>query len=81
MNDTSLQIKARFNAMLMQRSGEERLRMGCSMADAAKAVVRSSILNGNSGITPEKLRWKIFLRFYGAEFNDSQKENISKAII
>ena len=37
MNDTSPQIELRYRNLLLQRSGEERLKMGCSMYAAARA--------------------------------------------
>lgn len=76
MNDTSPEMEKRYHAMLMERSGEERLRMGCSMFDAAKEIVRNSILNENSGLTENDLKEKIFLRFYGLDFSDAQKRKI-----
>lgn len=36
MNDTSPDMEARYRAMLMQRSGEERLIMGCAMRVTAR---------------------------------------------
>lgn len=76
MNDTSPEMEKRYHAMLMERSGEERLKMGCSMFDAAKEIVRNSILNENSGLTENDLKEKIFLRFYGLDFSDAQKRKI-----
>jgi len=76
MNDTSEEMEKRYHAMLMQLSGEERLKMGCSMYDAARAIVRSSILNENPGLTEGELKERIFLRFYGLDFSESQKQKI-----
>jgi len=44
MNDTSPEMDVRYRAMLMQRSGEERLKTGCAMRETARALVESSIL-------------------------------------
>ena len=76
MNDTSEAMEKRYRAMLMERSGQERLKMGCSMFDAAKQIVRSSILNENPGLTESDLKEKIFLRFYGLDFSQAQKQKI-----
>ncbi len=76
LSDTSPEMKKQYYALLMQRSGEERLKMGCAMCDVAKAVVRSSILNENPGLTQGELKEKIFLRFYGLDFSESQKQKI-----
>ena len=76
MNDTSEEMEKRYYDLLMQRSGEERLKMGCSMYDAAKEIVKSSILNENPGLTANELKEKIFLRFYGPNFSEAQKRKI-----
>ena len=76
MNDTSPEMEKRYHAMLMRRSGQERLKMGCSMYDAAKQIVKSSILNESPGLTESELKEKIFLRFYGLDLSESQKQRI-----
>ena len=76
MNDTSEEMEKRYHALLMQRSGEERLKMGCSMFDAARTIVKSSILNENPGLTERELKERIFLRFYGLDFSEAQKQKI-----
>jgi len=76
MNDTSPEMEKRYHAMLMRRSGQERLKMGCSMYDAAKQIVKSSILNESPGLTESELKEKIFLRFYGLDFSQAQKQKI-----
>lgn len=76
MNDTPQEMGKRYHDMLMRRSGEERLKMGCEMFDAAKAIVKSSILNENSRLTESELKEKIFLRFYGLDLSEAQKRKI-----
>ena len=76
LSDTSPEMEKRYHAMLMERSGQERLEMGCSMYDAARAIVRSSILNENPGLTEGELKERIFLRFYGLDFSETQKRKI-----
>ena len=39
MKDTPEAVQQRFRQLIMQRSGEERLKMGCSMHQTAKALV------------------------------------------
>ena len=68
MQDTSTKVKNIYHDILMARTPEERLKMGCSMFDAAKQIVRSSILNKDSNISDQELKKKIFLRFYGHDF-------------
>ena len=69
-------MEKRYCDMLMQRSGEERLKMGCLMYDAAKEIVKSSILHESPGLTAGELKEKIFLRFYGPDFSEAQKQKI-----
>ena len=76
MNDTSPEMEKRYHDMLMRRTGLERLKMGSSMYDAARAVVRSSILNESPGLAEGELKEKIFLRFYGLDFSETQKRKI-----
>ncbi|MGH7833056.1 MAG: hypothetical protein ACREQK_05390 [Candidatus Binatia bacterium] len=43
MKDTPPEIDKKFRNMLLARSGEERLKMGCSMHAAARVLVPASI--------------------------------------
>lgn len=80
MNDTSKEMEEKYFELLMRRSGEERLKMGASMYDTAKEIVRSSILEESKNITPVELKKKIFLRFYGHEFTEVRRQKILKAL-
>lgn len=62
--------------MLMDRSGEERLRMGDSMYATARGLVIASILERNPSASPGALRQALFLRFYGHEFDTATRERI-----
>lgn len=76
MRDTSPAIEERYRAMLMARSGEERLRMGDSMYAAARALVIASVLERDPSVSPAALRQALFLRFYGHEFDAAGRERI-----
>ena len=80
MRDTTPAVEQQYHTMLMQKSGEERLRMGCSMFMAAKAIVESSIKEKNPDISPEDLKEKVFLRFYSHELSEEQKLKIRQAL-
>lgn len=80
MNDTSQRMEEKYFELLMQRSGEERLKMGCSMYDTAKEIVKSSILEKEKDITALELKKKIFLRFYGHEFTEARRQKILEAL-
>ena len=80
MKDTPPEMDARYRAMLMQRSGEERLKMGCAMRDTARALVDASIREQDPQATPETVRKALFLRFYGHEFDAECRAKILTAI-
>ena len=80
MNDTHPDIAVRFKKQMMSRSGQQRLLMGCSMYDTAKSIVRSAILAQHPEIAPEELRKEVFLRFYGREFSQADREKILSAV-
>jgi hypothetical protein len=72
MKDTIPEIDRRFRAMLLARSGEERLKMGCSMHQAAQRLVRASVLARNPQATPVDVRRALVLRFYGRDLSPDQ---------
>ena len=80
MNDTSPEMEQCFREMLMARSGEERLTMGCSMHATAKALVRAAILQNNPDATPKQIRHDLFLRFYGQDFDAATRERILRTL-
>ena len=80
MKDTPPEMDARYQDMLMQRSGEERLMMGCSMRETSRALVEASIREQDPQATPETVRKGLFLRFYGHEFDADSRRKILAAI-
>jgi hypothetical protein len=80
MNDTSPEMESRYRALIMERSGEERLIMGCSMFDAAKALMQAGILEQNPHISPAEIRRALFMQLYGHEFNADSRAKILAAI-
>ena len=80
MNDTDPEIEQKFVAMLLERSGEERLKMGCSMHATAQALVRASVLEEDPLASPAALRRALFFRFYGHEFDSETREKILLAL-
>ncbi len=76
MKDTSPRMERKFRAMVMKRSGEERLKMGCSMHATARALVKASI----SEKDPIALKQAMFLRFYGDEFEPKERKRILLAL-
>ena len=80
MNDTDPEVEQKFIAMLMERSGEERLKMGCSMHATAQALVKASVLEKDPLASPATMRRALFLRFYGHEFNAEARDKILLAL-
>lgn len=74
MLDTHPDIAVRFRNMMMRKTGEQRLRMGCSMFDTAKQIVRSAIHNQHPGITAGQMRKEIFIRFYGHDSSRADRD-------
>ena len=69
MTDTPPEIMQKYRAMLLWRSPEERLKMGCSMGATARVLVRASVLAQDPHASPAAVRRALFLRFYSHEFS------------
>jgi Uncharacterised protein family (UPF0158) len=80
VSDTPHAITQRYRAMLLARSGSERLKMGCSMGATARALIRASVLARDPDASPADLRRAIFLRFYGHEFAPAARDRILKRL-
>ncbi len=76
MTDTSPEVMQRYRAMLLARSGEERLKMGVSMNATARALIRPSVLAKDPQASLATVRRALFLRLYGHEFDAEQREKI-----
>ena len=76
MTDTSGDVEARYHAMLLARSGEERLRMAGSMYATARALAVASIVEADPTASDVEVRQALFLRFYGHEFDDPTRARI-----
>ena len=55
--------------LLMQRSGTERLKMGCTMFDTARALMRAGLGDETGLDRSPTMRVRLFERTYGREFN------------
>ena len=76
MKDTPPEIEAKFQRMLMRRSGEERLKMGCSMHATSQALIKASF----SGKGPVAVKRALFLRFYGQDFEPKERRKTLLAL-
>jgi hypothetical protein len=80
VNDTAPEMEDRYRSLLMQRSGEARLIMGCAMRDTARAMVEASLREQDPQAELATIRNGIFLRFYGHEFNAETRAKILASI-
>lgn len=80
MKDTPAGIERKFRQMLLRRSGEERLKMGCSMHAAARALAKASISQQHQDAQAHELKRLVFLRIYGNDFEPEERERIASAI-
>lgn len=74
--DILTDIEERYRAMLMRRTGEERLIMGCALRDTARAFVEASLRDQDPQATTATIRKGLFLRFYGHEFDEPTRRKI-----
>ncbi len=76
MNDTKASVEVLFQKMIMEKSGQERMKMGFSMFDFARRQVIASIQRKNPNIDIKDLKRELFLRFYGQDFSSEEQEKI-----
>jgi len=69
MNDTSESVDRQFRAMLMTKSGAERLQMGSSMFESARGMMLASF---PKDLPPHELQQLILTRTY-PELNHSPR--------
>ena len=77
MNDTSLKMERLLHDLLMAKSGEERLAMGCSMFDDAKAVALSGLRAARPGMNARECRLQLLMRLYGQDLGLSRLKRVS----
>jgi hypothetical protein len=72
-------MESKYRDMFLKRSGEERLKMGCSMHTTAQALVRASALETDPSASPSALKKILFLRFYGQDSIRNARKDSSRA--
>lgn len=80
MNDTPPAVEHRYRALFLECTGEERLRMGCSMHATARALVIAGIRQRRPDATPTEIRRALFLAFYGRGFAPAEHEKVFRAL-
>ena len=76
MNDTRKKASQRIRTLMKKKSAQDRLMMGFSMFDAAKLLVIESLKAKTPLLNPRDLKERLFLRFYGNDFNHDTKKKI-----
>ena len=61
----------------MARSGEDRLKMGGEMFDAARALVQAGLLARAGPADEAEMRARLFMRLYGADVAPQTAERIA----
>jgi len=80
MRDTSVEAARKQHDMLMRRSGEDRLKMACSMLTAARALVHASVLARDPQASETTIRRMLFVRFHGQDFEPATCDKIITAL-
>ena len=80
MKDTLPHMEKLYRDLIMNRSGAERLKMGCSMHTTAQKIVKASILAKEPLADSTPIRRKLFLRFYEHDFNSKTRDKILQAL-
>ena len=75
MNDTSPEIKRKLDELYAGLSGEERMKIASGMFETARKIVLSSF---PENLSENEIRKRLFLRFYGDDFSEVEKEKILK---
>lgn len=66
MNDTDPEIARMVRRLMLERSGTERMIMGSSMFDTAKAMIVASL---PEGLSPLEIKEQLCRRIYGDEID------------
>jgi hypothetical protein len=80
MNDTTPEAQARFDELMAQRTGSERVEMAFSMLATAKAIVASSIRAAQPDIGDRDLMAEVFKRMYVNDFSPDELDAIARRI-
>lgn len=74
--DTPQAVEDLYHTLLMERSGVERLKMGCDMFDAARTLARAHLRSQCD--VDEDMNAKLFVRTYGGDFEPDIVERIAQ---
>jgi len=69
VSDTAPAMASLQRRLLMERTGAERLKMGCAMFDAARALMRAGLGDATGTDRSPAMQIRLFERTYGREFD------------
>jgi hypothetical protein len=72
VKDTTPETEQFYRELLLSRPNAERLRMGCEMFEAAKALALAGLRERGD----DHLQERLFLRLYGTDFSAEECERI-----
>ncbi len=67
--------------MMQEKSEFEKIFMGASMFDTARAITRAAILEERPDISPADFSAEFFRRWYGEDFEPGKREKIITALL
>ena len=76
MSNGAAGVEARVSRLLMARSPAQRLAMAGRMFATARSLVCAGLLEEHGSLTPDELRERLFLRFYGQHFGETERAKI-----
>lgn len=75
--DTSSDAQARFDTVLANRSGNDRVLMACEMFDLARELMASRIKEEEPGLSDVDVHIRVFQRMYG---DDIDAETMARVV-
>lgn len=81
MNATTPKITKELKKVIMSKSNTERFLIGCSINQAAREIVISSILSEYPNASHAIMRRELFLRFYKNDFDTKTRTRIVKHLM
>ena len=76
MTDGFSDVNGRFDMLMRQRSGTERVRLMSEMFDFARTLVLSNLRVTHPTATERELRVLLFERLYGSEIDAAERARI-----
>jgi hypothetical protein len=80
VTDTAPTVAQLYRKLLLERSGAERLKMGCAMFDSARAMMRASLSATEPPATTADLRVQLFLRTYSRDLDPLTVARVVKSL-